>query len=165
MHLRSTGLRALFTLLLGLAACKGEPGTNDDAGTDAETGGTDSGTGGTDSETGGTNSETGGTDSETGGTDSGTETGGWGDVPCGDDICVDGDICVQPGVDCDYTPCEQDMEAEWIHYEPFCAPFPEECPLEDPRYCLELAYCVLPRFGEFVDGLLECDNVALDCYC
>lgn len=89
----------------------------------------------------------------------------WSDVPCGEVMCSGTDVCVQPGVDCDYSPCRMDMEAEWIESPPECQPFPAACDPANPGSCLQVEYCGLSEFFSFENGLLECSPIALDCYC
>lgn len=98
-------------------------------------------------------------------TDTGEPEIPWSDVPCGEGNCVGSEICVTPGVDCDYSPCNKGGEAEWINHPPQCMPFPEHCDPGNPEACVGLEYCVQPEFFDFVDGALECAPVALDCYC
>jgi len=99
-------------------------------------------------------------------TDSGPVVPPWSDVPCGDVTCSGPEVCVVPGLDCNYGPCRQDMEAEWIMGPPECQPLPDDCDPSDPKNCLEAEYCGPgSEFGSFQDGVMECGPIALDCYC
>ncbi len=89
----------------------------------------------------------------------------WADVICGETTCTDGQVCVLGGVDCDYGPCEDGVEAEWVSAPPRCEALPADCDPTDARSCLEIAYCEGGEFATFEEGTLACGPVALDCFC
>ncbi|MCA9700981.1 MAG: hypothetical protein KC431_25875 [Myxococcales bacterium] len=110
------------------------------------------------------NGDEGTTGDSTGDTGTDTDTGvTWDDVPCGANTCASPAICVKPGVNCNYAPCEQGMQAEWIYYDPYCAFIPEACDIND-NVCIEEMLCVV-QSGNFSNGTLNCYPVARDCFC
>ena len=167
-------LRSLLVSGLALLVAAGcDPGDGDDtAGDPGATSGDDPGdedpTAGPSTDPGATTGE----DPDPSATDDGATSSAtdpvipWGDVACGDATCTGGQVCVISGVDCDYGPCEEGMEAEWVSPPPRCEALPADCDLDDPYACLELEYCSGGgEFGSFADGTLECGPVALDCFC
>lgn len=86
-------------------------------------------------------------------------------VECGDGICADGQICVQPGLACDYgkDPPEFYMPA------PACADVPPACGDNSDGEvldCLGAEFCPTHDSGltEYANGLLTCPAEALDCF-
>ena len=90
----------------------------------------------------------------------------WSDVPCGDTTCTGTQICVQPGLNCDFGPCMEGMQAQWVSDPAYCAPYPEQCSTDDPE-CPGGEYCTgSDSLGNsFDNGQLECGPIALDCFC
>ncbi|MEM6991692.1 MAG: hypothetical protein AAF721_14390 [Myxococcota bacterium] len=95
------------------------------------------------------------------------ESGGatWQDVVCGSETCVGGDACIQPGLDCDYGPCGQGEEAQWVTPAPYCVPLPVGCSPTAAAGCLAAEHCVDDLDAQFDAGLLECAPAALYCFC
>ncbi len=86
-------------------------------------------------------------------------------VECGMETCAEGQICVQPGLNCDYG---QDPP-EFFTPPPKCADVPAQCDgkldaeLQD---CLGKEYCPEGPFDtpSYMDGQLTCPTVAADCF-
>jgi hypothetical protein len=89
-------------------------------------------------------------------------------VECGDVTCGEGLICVKPNDYCDY-----DLDPpDWVQPPLECAAPPANCVgLSEPDLsgCLLQALCESlgeyePGFTVFVEGLLDCPTVDLDCF-
>lgn len=87
-------------------------------------------------------------------------------VECGGDTCLEGQLCVQDGLDCDYS----EMPPEWVMPPPFCADVPDPCPEAGPNEledCLGEVFCTnydASLGALFNEGALACPPVALDCF-
>jgi hypothetical protein len=87
-------------------------------------------------------------------------------VECGEVTCAQGQICVQPGEDCDYN-----MDPpQFFTPPPFCADPPPEC-VEgsdgEEGSCLGVKFCEGDGIGgaaTYADGQLTCPPRALDCF-
>ena len=95
------------------------------------------------------------------------ETGtAWNDVACGEATCGEGEICLQRGQTCDYSPCNEGGMAQWVTPDPTCEAVPESCDPDDTS-CLTNVLCEDPGAGPsgLEDGLLSCWPAAHGCFC
>ena len=86
-------------------------------------------------------------------------------VECGDGTCDAGQICVQPGLDCDYGK----DPPEFYTPAPACADVPPACGANsdgEQLDCLGAEFCPTHDSGltEYADGKLTCPAEALDCF-
>lgn len=87
-------------------------------------------------------------------------------VACGMEMCVEGQICVQPGEDCDYN----SDPPKFFTPPPTCGDVPSTCEDKTGQAladCLDAEYCPDDIGGlptEYKDGKLTCSTQALDCF-
>lgn len=180
-----TDRRLIITIFLGstlLAACKetDEPtDTNESSSTDAATepttNSTETTSGASETTTGAATELTSGDTMETSGATGETTEPGctpeecgvekFPPVMCNEVMCVMGQICVQPGEDCDY---EKDPP-EYFTPPPGCQDVPAECVAKDwdeLASCLGGELCGPSIVGdpEYFAGKLDCPAVAADCF-
>lgn len=153
---------ALFALVGCTTVTDNDPNTSDVAATGEASG--DSGSATSSDDAADSDSSDGATDATT--TEStGTAKIDWSDVPCEKMTCSGTEVCVQPGIDCDYSPCDEGGMAQWVMGPSRCEPFVAECDPADPANCLSQEYCQNWEFADFEAGLLECGHIAKDCFC
>lgn len=161
---RGTHLAQLMALLL-LAACpeKDDGSTTEDTGTSS---GTTADTTEPTSTAATDTSATGDTDTDT---DTSTSTGGpvFPPVDCGDVTCSEGQLCVNPGDDCDYNM----MPPAYVPQPSACKDVPPACAqMQDAdarAQCLGEMLCPFFDFGgpsNLKDGLLSCPAQSPDCF-
>jgi hypothetical protein len=86
-------------------------------------------------------------------------------VACGEAMCDEGQICVQPGLDCDYST----DPPEFFTPPPRCEDVPAAC---EAKLDFELSFCLGGEFcgpsvvgdPEYADGQLSCPPEAADCF-
>lgn len=116
------------------------------------------------SDTSGGSQTTGGTTEQgsTGATDGATSSGSTGaatPVVCDAVTCEAGELCVVPGIDCDYSK----MPPEWTSDPKFCAAVPDGCAADDAA-CLAGKLCTVSDPAHVEMGTLHCPPKALDCF-
>jgi hypothetical protein len=143
----------------------GPTGSGDDGGSLATTGSDDGATASDDVPPATDSGDSGSGDS---GSDGATDTGGpLVPVMCDGVECAPGEICVAPGVTCDYGPCSEDPpgEAEFVTPSRFCSEVPRACEADDET-CLAGELCTDSiDIPPLMDGVLLCPAEAKDCFC